>query len=204
MPLLKHNNNSISNVTSFAQVPSGSPVLLATSTASGSASISFTTGIDSTYDIYKWEFINIHPETDLANFLFQGSTNSGSSYGVTITSTAFLAYNREDNSTAALGYQTNGDLAQSTSFQNITKEIGNGSDESMSGSLCIFNPSSTIFVKHWINESHHMDGTGSPLAVRDMMAGYFNTTSAINAIRFQMSSGNIDAGTIKLYGIKGN
>ncbi len=202
----------ISNAVTIADagafsVSLGSKVHIKTLTASSSATLSFVHGtdgvvLDSTYPIYKFEFINCHPATDLANFLFQGSINSGSSYGVTITSTAFLAYNREDNSTAALGYQANGDLAQSTSFQNITKEIGNGSDESMSGSLSIFNPSSTTFVKHWINESHHMDGTGSPLAVRDMMAGYFNTTSAINAFQFKMSSGNIDSGKIKLYGIK--
>jgi hypothetical protein len=207
MALVKYNNNSISAVTAAASIPSGSLVHIKTLTASSSATLSFVHGtdgvvLDSTYPIYKFEFINCHPATDLANFLFQGSTNSGSAYGVTITSTAFIAYNREDNSTAALGYQANGDLAQSTSFQNITKEIGNGSDESMSGSLSIFNPSSTTFVKHWINESHHMDGTGSPLAVRDMMAGYFNTTSAINAFQFKMSSGNIDSGKIKLYGIK--
>ena len=189
-------------------VATGKMTLIKTLTASGSATLSFVDGaasvvLDDTYDSYVFKFINIHPATDLANFLFQGSTDSGSAYGVTITSTAFLAYNREDNSTAALGYQANADLAQSTSFQNITKEIGNGSDESMSGSLSIFNPSSTTFVKHWINESHHMDGTGSPLAVRDMMAGYFNTTSAINAFQFKMSSGNIDSGVIKLYGIGG-
>ena len=189
-------------------VATGKMTLIKTLTASGSATLSFVDGaasvvLDDTYDVYVFKFINCHPATDLANFLFQGSTDSGSAYGVTITSTAFLAYNREDNSTAALGYQANADLAQSTSFQNITKEIGNGSDESMSGSLSIFNPSSTTFVKHWINESHHMDGTGSPLAVRDMMAGYFNTTSAINAFQFKMSSGNIDSGVIKLYGIGG-
>ena len=196
------NNNSLANITALpSSIIGGAMTLISEQTASGSATIDFTSGIDDTYDKYVFKFINIHPATDLANFLFQGSTNSGSAYGVTITSTAFLAYNREDNSTAALGYQANADLAQSTSFQNITKEIGNGSDESMSGSLSIFNPSSTTFVKHWINESHHMDGTGSPLAVRDMMAGYFNTTSAINAFQFKMSSGNIDSGVIKLYGI---
>ena len=207
MALVKYNNNSISSVTAATGLANGAMTHIKTLTASSSATLSFVDGtdsvvLDSTYPIYVFKFINIHPATDLANFRFQGSTNSGSSYGVTITSTAFLAYNREDDSTAALGYQASGDLAQSTSFQNITQEIGNGSDESMSGSLFIFNPSSTTFVKHWINESHHMDGTGSPLAVRDMMAGYFNTTSAINAFQFKMSSGNTDAGQIKLYGIK--
>jgi len=84
MALIKHNNNSISNVTSFAQIPAGTPTLISTQTASGSASISFT-GIDSTYDVYQFEFINIHPATDSVNLQFQCSTDGGSSYGVTLT-----------------------------------------------------------------------------------------------------------------------
>jgi hypothetical protein len=118
MPLLKHNNNSISNVTSFALVPSGSPVLLATSTASASASISFTTGIDSTYDIYKFEFINIHPATDGVDFQFNLSTDGGSNYNVTKTTTAFEAYHNEAGTSTNLTYNTARDLAQSTSNQN--------------------------------------------------------------------------------------
>jgi hypothetical protein len=202
MPLLKHNNNSISNVTSFALVPSGSPVLLATSTASASASISFTTGIDSTYDIYKFEFSNIHPATDNVGFQFNLSTDAGSNYNVTKTTTSFQANHWESDGGTGLDYNSDRDLAQSTSYQLISDNIGNDADQSCSGSLTLFNPSSTVFVKHFIsniNMSHEFN-----ISQQWFFAGYGNTTSAINAIRFQMSSGNIDAGTIKMYGIKGN
>ena len=202
MAILKHNNNSISNVTSFALVPSGSPVLLATSTASGSASISFTTGIDSTYDFYKFEFINIHPATDNSNFSFNFSIDSGSSYNVTKTSTYFHAFHREADDNNDLTYDTARDLAQSTSFQFLTDDAGNDSDHSQSGSLIIFNPSSTVFVKHFIANMQY--SLGGDASFNSYIGGYGNTTSAVNAIQFKMDSGNIDAGTIKMYGIKGN
>ena len=202
MAILKHNNNSISNVTSFALVPSGSPVLLATSTASGSASISFTTGIDSTYDIYKFEFINIHPATDNVIFQFNMSTDGGSNYNVTKTTTYFTAYHAESGAGGVLNYDSSSDLAQSTAFQTLVYSLGNDADQNCAGSLQLFNPSSTTYVKHFIarvNNYYYIDYMQD-----NSIAGYANTTSAINAIRFQMSSGNIDAGTIKLYGIKGN
>jgi hypothetical protein len=202
MAILKHNNNSISNVTSFALVPSGSPVLLATSTASASASISFTTGIDSTYDIYKFEFYNIHPATNAVAFQFNLSTDSGSNYNVTKTSTAFQKYHDEADSAAGLTYETSRDLAQSTAFQLLTSDVGNGADESLSGSLILFNPASTTYVKHFISVNN--DYNSGDYFVNYHIAGYGNTTSAVDAIRFQFSSGNIDAGTIKMYGIKGN
>jgi hypothetical protein len=200
MAILKHNNNSISNVTSFALVPSGSPVLLATSTASASASISFTTGIDSTYDIYKFEFINIHPATDGVDFQFNLSTDGGSNYNVAKTSTFFRARHAENDSGADLAYQSDKDLAQGTGFQPIGQYLSNASDSSSSGILTIYNPSSTTFVKHFICT---FNSTLTDVNQREQfIAGYGNTTSAVNAIRFQMSSGNIDAGTIKMYGIK--
>ena len=200
MPLLYHNNNSISNVTSFAQVPSGNPVLLSTATASASSSISFTSGIDSTYDVYKFEFINIHPSNDVAEFRFQGSTDGGSSYGVTITSTAILSQHDEADTTTSLAYNASKDLAQSTGDQVLINEIGNGADENGSGNLYLFNPSSTTYVKHWLSRTSNYQGDDY---IQDRyFAGYFNTTSAINAIIFRMNTGNIDAGTIKMYGIK--
>jgi len=202
MAILKHNNNSISNVTSFALVPSGSPVLLATSTASASASISFTTGIDSTYDIYKFEFINIHPQNDTVNFEFNLSTDGGSNYNVTKTSTSFRAQHEEADTDSLLTYRTSNDLAQSTSFQHLPAGVGNGNDENSSGTLTLFNPASTTFVKHFI--SNFNSYLSADYSINWFIAGYGNTTSAVNAIRFQMSSGNIDAGTIKMYGIKGN
>ena len=202
MAILKHNNNSISNVTSFALVPSGSPVLLATSTASGSASISFTTGIDSTYDIYKWEFINCHPATNGVEFQFNMSTDGGSNYNVAKTTTTFEAFQNEAGSSTNLTYQAGDDLAQGTGFQELSDGIGNENDECNAGTLTLFNPSSTTYVKHFIATTNMYNG--GDFSVNDFIAGYGNTTSAVNAIRFLMSSGNIDAGTIKMYGIKGN
>ena len=194
------NNNSLSAITTKPSGLSGGSInLISTQTASSSSTISFTSGIDSTYDEYVFKFYDIHPASDTQRFTFQTSTNTGSSYGVTITSTAFGAYNYENGSDAGLGYDTNDDLAQSTNFQPLTNTIGNGNDECGSGYLHLFNPSSTTFVKHWISNAcilHNED-----LCSTRMNAGYFNTTSAIDAIQFKMASGNIDAGDICLYGI---
>ena len=202
MALLKHNNNSISNVTSFAQVPAGDMKLLSTATASSSASISFnSTYINSDYKIYKLEFINIHPATNDVAFRFQGSINNGSNYGVTITSTAFASQHNEADTEATLTYLTSSDLAQSTNFQPMGAS-GNDNDQNTVGILYLFNPSSTTYVKHWLATTNFTDhGDGS---YNRFYAGYFNTTSAINALQFQFSSGNIDAGQIKLYGIGAN
>ena len=178
----------------------GSQILLSTATASSSASIEFTSGIDSTYDIYKFELINIHAGTDNVNFTFQGSTNGGSSYGVTITSTYFNAYHNESDSQTSLNYDGTNDLAQSTSFQMFTNSFGADNDQQGSGTLQIFNPSSTTFVKHFIARLNNYHA--SDYSVDAYVAGYFNTTSAINAVQFKMSSGNIDDGIIKMYGVK--
>jgi len=178
----------------------GSLVLLSEQTASASASISFTSGIDSTYPIYKFEFIDIHAGTDQVNFTFQGSTNGGSSYGVTMTTTFFRAVHTENDSETAFSYETDKDLAQSTSFQRLTHVQSSDNDGNSAGTLFLYNPSSTTFVKHFMSRTSLMqDGAA---AFDSHIAGYLNTTSAINAIQFKMSSGNIDSGTIKLYGIK--
>ena len=203
MALTYHNNNSISNVTSFAQVPSGSPVLLSTATASGSSSISFTSGIDSTYDVYQFEFINMHPQNLNVDFQFNLSTDGGSNYNVTKTSTSFRVGHREDDGGTLFNYDGGNDLAQSTAYQKlIGTNMNNDNDMSVSGYLQIFNPSSTTFVKHYIATNNYPTSDASPYVIALYVAGYGNTTSAINAIRFQMSSGNIDDGTIKMYGIK--
>ena len=173
-------------------------------TASSSSTLSFVDGssdvvLDNTYKEYLFIFNNIHPATNNQQFTFQGSTNSGSSYGVTITSSFFQAYHAEDDSATSLAYNGNNDLAQSTSFQIIADTTGNGNDESASGFLHLFNPSSTTFSKHFISvDNHYYSGTYS---INDYAAGYFNTTSAIDAIQFKMASGNIDSGDIVLYGI---
>ena len=205
MALVKYNNNSISSLTSAASFPAGALTLIKTLTASSSANLSFVHGssdvvLDSTYPIYLFKFINMHPATDNVTFQFQTSTNSGSSYGVTCTSTAFRSLHDEDDSSATLDYTTGNDLAQSTNFKQIMGGLGADNDQSGSGILHLFDPSSTTFVKHFILRSqtaHRSDRT-----VDKLHAGYFNTTSAIDAVQFKMSSGNIDSGTIKLYGLK--
>jgi hypothetical protein len=148
------NNTSVNNVTDFAGIAGGGTlVLLSTQTASASANISFTTGIDSTYDEYIFKFINIHPATDGARFTFNGSTDGGSNYNVTKTTTFFRAKHDEADIATTLNYETNEDLAQSTSYQYITNPIGNDNDESGVGTLYLFSPSSTTYVKHFISTS---------------------------------------------------
>jgi len=178
----------------------GSLVFISEQTASSSASVSFTTGIDSTYPIYKFEFINCHASTDASEFEFNLSTDGGSNYNVTKTTTAFQSIHNESDTTTSLNYETAEDLAQSTSNQRISINIGADNDQSASGNLYLFNPSSTTFVKHFISRInyYHKDD----YSVDWYVAGYGNTTSSINAIKFVMSSGNIDSGKIKLYGIK--
>jgi hypothetical protein len=199
MSLVKHNNNSISSITTPGQIAQGKMILISEQTASGSASISFTSGIDSTYPIYRFEFINIHPATDGAFFTFNLSSDSGSNYNVTKTTTLFQAYHNEADSATALTYRADDDLAQSTSFQYLSADMDNDNDSCLVGILHLFNPSSTTFVKHFLANTNLV--FNSAMSVEEFIAGYGNTTSAINGVRFQMSSGNIDSGTIKLYGI---
>jgi hypothetical protein len=192
------NNNSISNVTAYnAAVSTGNMVLISSQTASASASISFTTGIDSTYKEYQFYFINIHPSTNSA-FTFNLSTDGGSNYNVTKTTTYFTAYHNESGADSALSYDTGRDLAQSTAFQELAS-LKSANDENCGGSLILFNPSSTTYVKHFISAIQNVN---SPYSELYNIAGYGNTTSAVNAIQFKMASGNIDEGTILMYGIK--
>jgi hypothetical protein len=201
MAVISGGTTLIDNGTLDAAVPSGKMILLATQTASASATISFTSGIDSTYDSYVFKFINIHPETNAVQFQFNFSTDSGSNYNVTKTTTAYNTYHNEAGTDAGLGYNTGADLAQSTGFQRFYEDTGSDNDQASSGYLQLFNPSSEIFVKHFVtrfSNAHHAE------YMQDwFIAGYGNTTSAVNAVRFQMDSGNIDSGVIKLYGIGG-
>jgi hypothetical protein len=193
-------NASVSAVTSFANASGGTLILLSTQTASASATISFTTGLDSTYDEYIFKFIDIHPATDDAKLQFNMSTDGGSNYNVTKTTTFFQAQHNELDNVAELAYETANDLAQSTAFQDITISIGNDNDQTVSGTLTVFNPASTTYVKHFISNVNTSKDTDR--AENSFLAGYGNTTSAVNAIQFKMSSGNIDDGIIKLYGVK--
>jgi hypothetical protein len=200
MELVKYNNNSISSVTALESISSGGLNLLTTNNiTSGVSSSSFTSNINSTYDTYLFKFINSHPATDEAHLTFQGSTDGGSNYNLTITSAYFLAYHAENDSEANLTYSTTSDLAQSTSYQRLIHGIGNDSDQCGAGYLWLFSPSSTNFSKQFIGlGSSHNAGD---YEYNNYIAGYFNTNSAINAMNFKMSSGNIDNCVIKMYGL---
>jgi hypothetical protein len=185
----------------------GSMTLIKTLTASSSANLSFVHGassvvLDGTYPIYKFVFTSIHPQTDQVKFSFNVSIDSGSNYNVAKTTTFIDAYHNEGGSSAGAIYHAPADLAQGTGFQNLTEgaNLGNDNDQSLSGELFLFSPSSTTFVKHFIATTNFY--SQNEYSINDYIGGYANTTSAVNAIQFKMSSGNIDAGTIKLYGIK--
>ena len=193
------NDRSMASITSLPSGVSGSSlVLISEQTASSSSTISFTSGIDSTYKEYIFKFIDIHPATDGTKLTFQCSTDGGSNYNTTLTSTYFAPYHNESGSDSALGYSPTNDQAQGTSFQNITSTIGADNDQNCAGFLHLFDPSSTTFVKHYISNIN--DYANSDYIDSNFTAGYFNTTSAINAIQFKLASGNIN-GTIKMYGV---
>ena len=200
MSIVTLNDRAVRAVSAFGSLNTGSMIFISKVTASSSATIDFTSGIDSTYKEYLFTFKNIHPATDNVSFQFQADTGTNTNYNQTITSTFFRALHTEDDSTGAeVGYQTALDLAQSTGFQTFAANIGNDNDQHVSGTLHLFNPSSTTFVKHFKgrnNDSVYINGIADIF-----LAGYFNTTSAITRVRFKMSSGNIDAGDICLYGI---
>jgi len=178
---------------------SGDLTFISSATASASATIEFTSGIDSTYKEYVFYCINMHPASNDVRFQFNLSTNGGSTYAVTKTTTNFIAFHNEADTDAGLQYQGGSDLSQSTGYQDLTEGIGNSNDDSCSGYLHLFNPSSTTFVKHFITNFNKSAGTG--YSVNSYAAGYGNTTSAINAVSFKMASGNTDAGTIYMFGV---
>tara|TARA_Y100000401_G_C8214089_1_gene169967 strand:+ start:18 stop:635 length:618 start_codon:yes stop_codon:yes gene_type:complete len=205
MSIVKLNNNGVKNVTSFGSASSGALTFIKKLTADGTAdNLSFVDGssdvvLDNTYKEYLFTFKNIHPATDNASFSVNFSTDSGSNYNVTKTTSYFRSIHWE-NDTTAFGYDTGGDLAQSTDFQNIITVIGADNDQSGVGCMHLFNPSDTTFVKHFVvnaQKAHYSD-----ISVNEFYAGYANTTSAIDAVQFKMSSGNIDSGTIIMYGVK--
>jgi len=196
------NNNSLSAITALpASISGGGLNLISTQTASSSSSLSFTSGIDSTYKEYIFKFINLHAATNSAHFTFNMSVDGGSNYNVTKTTTAFHATHGEGGSGAALAYQTARDLAQSTDYQQLARNMGNQNDESCSGYLHLFDPSNTTFVKHFIAQGQTTNDDGGAYIYGLYVGGYGNTTSAINAVDFKASTGNIDSGVIKLYGV---
>ena len=208
MALVKLNNRGVRSVSTFGSISSlGTYTFIKKLTASSSATLSFVDGssdvvLDGTYKEYLFTFNNMHPQTDSQTFKVNFSSDAGSNYNVTKTTTFFRPFNFESDASAALEYQTNEDLAQGTGFQSLADRVGNDADASCSGTLYLFNPSSTTFVKHFFSRFNRM--FSDPVTADDFMGGYGNTTSDVDAIQFKFSSGNIDAGTIKLYGIKGS
>ena len=201
MALLFAKNNSLSAVTALpAAVSGGGLNLISTQTASSSASLDFTSGIDSTYKEYIFKFIDIHPSADVA-FKFNFSADGGSNYNVTKTSTMFRAYHSEGGGDGVLQYLTAEDLAQSTSPDFLHAGYGSDTDNSCAGTLHLFDPASTTFVKHYIANVTGVENSSTDLCNVYYKSGYCNTTSAINAVQFSNASGNIDAGTIKMYGV---
>jgi hypothetical protein len=198
MAVVSGGTTLIDNGALDAGVPTGSLILLETQTASASASIEFTSGIDSTYDSYMFKFYNIHPATD-AQFFQVNFRDGSTAYDATKTSTYFESVHDEADSEAAINYKTAYDLAQSTSAQYITRQIGNGNDECASGTLTLYNPSSTTFVKHFIGTSNTYQNDNKSYEI--FTAGYCNVTAAIDGVQFSISSGNIDDGIIKMYGV---
>ena len=183
----------------------GSMTFIKKLTASSSASLQFIHGssgvvFDSTYKEYVFTFKNIHPQTDNSSLTFQVSSNGGTSYGVNTTTTYFRGQHEEDGSSSALTYVGSDDIADESGFIPLSEDCGNDNDQNCSGIMSIFNPADTTFMKHWL---HNMSGMQrNDYAFNEFMAGYFNTTSAINAVKFEFGAGAIDAGDICLYGIK--
>ena len=197
MSLIKLKNNALDNLTSFEGSASlGDMVFISSATASSSASIEFTLG---DYKEYKFFFVNIHPQNDNIDFEFNLSSDSGSNYNVTKTTTHFRAYHAEAGNDQALSYDDARDLAQGTGYQDIATNFGGDNDQNLGGVLHLFNPSSNTFVKHFTCTTQYSHQANYSLNV--FVAGYANTTSALTNIKFQMSSGNIDDGKILMFGL---
>ncbi len=193
------NDRSMASITSLPSGVSGSSlILLSTTTASSSATVDITSNIDSTYKEYIIKFINIHPATDGANLGVQFNASGGSGFNETLTTTIFRAYHQEDDGAASLDYVTGDDIAQGTGYMRLG-QAGGDNDQHVSGTLHLFDPSSTTFVKHFIART--AEAHGANIAADVFVAGYVNTTSAIDEVSFKFHSGNIDSGTFKLYGV---
>jgi len=203
----------ISNAVTIADagafsVSLGSKVLIKTITVSSdTGTVSFVHGssnvvLDSTYPIYVFKLINIHSANN--DVLFSVGFRDGSTdYDASKTTTLFQAeHDEDDGATSLTGLSAgNGDILHNeTGFQVMTRNMGNGNDECMSGELTLFNPSSTTFAKHFLFKTNINSNDDSSDVSHG--GGYCNVTAAIDAVQFKFNSGNIGSGVIKLYGIK--
>jgi hypothetical protein len=203
MSIVKLNNNAVKNATAVGSFTGlGNLIFIKRQTVSDVASIEFIHGtssvvLDSTYKEYIFFYNNMHPETDGTHFSFQGTTN-GSDFNVTTTTNTFEAYNHETSGVETLTYDGGKDHAQDTGYINLIDNIGSDNDQSFSGFLHLFEPSSTTFVKHFIFTGQRL--TSNDYSANDRTAGYFNSTSAITGLSFKFESGNCN-GSIDLYGV---
>ncbi len=198
MPTIANMSKVNGIVISGAPAVPDAHTLIATATASSSATLSFVLGLDSLYDAYEFRFTNIHPSDNGNYFKFQVNAVGQTGFNEVITSTHFRAVHNDSNSVEVVEYEAGADQAQGTAYQTLDTGVGNDNDQSISGVLTLYAPSSTTYVKHFTSRvsSHYT------VYSRDSYtAGYINTTAAIDEISFAMSSNNIDAGQIKMYGI---
>ena len=201
MAILTAVNRALTAITALptaAALTDGNFTLLSTQTASSSSTINFTSGLDSTYDSYVFKFINIHAGTDNKDLLAKFRDGS-TAYDATCTTTMFSSRHQESGGDYAIGAETGQDEGQSTDGVKLSVGLGTGNDESTSGYLQLFQPSSTTFVKHFMSVFpivHHVE-----YSYNWYKTGYVNVTAAVDGVQFVMSSGNIDAGVIKLYGV---
>ena len=199
MSIIKLNNRALKDATAVGTTTSlGGLIFISRSTASSSATVNITSGINSTYKEYIFIFNNIHPATDGTHFNFQATTN-GSDFNIATTTTTFEAYNHETSGTTSLTYDGGKDQAQDTGYINLIDNTGADNDQSFSGFLHQFEPSSTTFVKHFLFTGQRLSENN--YSANDRTAGYFNTTAAITGLSFKFESGNIDSGTIDMYGV---
>jgi len=203
MSIVTLNNRAVRSVSAFGSLDTGSMVFIKKLTASSSSTLSFVDGassvvLDNTYKEYMFTFNNVHPADNSVDFLVN-FRDGGTDYDATKTTAFFNVENSEAGSSDGLRYRTAQDLVQSTAFQPLTELTGNRGDESVSGTLHLFNPSSTTFVKHFIARTNNY--VSNNYSEDSFISGYCNTTTAIDGVQFKFASGNIDAGDICLYGI---
>jgi len=173
--------------------------LISTHTASSDATLDITSGIDSTYNEYQFYFVNMHPSADSKKLRMIASSNGGSSYGIATTTNVFQAYHNEADDATSLSYNSSTDSDASTSEITIGDSTGYDNDQACSGLMTLYAPSSTTYVKHFTAQIHQ--SSGSDYANNTYVAGYVNTTSAVDALQFSFDVGNIDLGTIYMYGV---
>jgi len=200
MAIKTANNQSMTAITALPSgVSAKSLILISTTTASSSATVDITSGIDDTYKEYIIKIIDAHPASDDQHFNIQFNASGGSGFNETITSTHFYSVHGEDGTSGALSYDTGGDQAQGTSYQRLSQPVGADNDQSLSGTVYLFDPSNTTFVKHFISNVQYAYPTDQ--TQNAYVAGYINTTTAIDEVSFKFTSGAIAAGTFKLYGV---